>query len=76
MMIVGFGVGMVFAPFWQLLKAATGRGHFDDVDWMTPPMGLALLGFVFLAVWAVVTQWDQAWAEYFHPFREVGTWFS
>jgi hypothetical protein len=73
---VAFGVGMVFAPFWQLLKVATGRGDSEGVDWVMLPMGLALLGFVFLAIWAVVTQWDHAWADYFRPFKEVADWFT
>lgn len=74
LIFVLFGVGMVLAPFWQLLKAAR-RGDTEGVDWVTLPMGLALLGFVVLAVWAVVTQWHQVWADYFRPFKEIGDWF-
>lgn len=76
LIFVAFGVGMVLAPLWQLLKAATGRGDSEGVDWVLLPMGLATLGFVVLAVWTVVTQWDQAWADYFRPFKEIGDWFS
>jgi hypothetical protein len=75
LIFVVFGVAMVLAPFWQLLKAATGRGDSEGVDWVTLPMGLALLGVVGLAVWAGMMQWDQAWADYFRPFKEVGDWF-
>lgn len=76
LIFVAFGVGMVLAPFWQLLGALVRREDSKGVDWVTLPMGLALLGFVALAVWAVVTQWDQAWADYFRPFKEIGNWFS
>jgi hypothetical protein len=36
---VVFGIGIVLAPCWQLLKAATGREDSEGVDWVTLPMG-------------------------------------